>query len=200
MKKTFLLSLFFIVSLNLLAQDPGTDPGTETSPEPAPRTTHPNNKKPSNTSSFSNRLFTGGDIGMQFGSYTYVQIAPLLGFRATPDLSIGITGKYIYYNVNDSYSAYKYETNTYGGGFFTRYNVMEEIFLHGEYEALSLEVPVSPYEMNRRIVSALFLGGGYRQFFGSYSSMNIMILFDAIQDQYSPYQNPIFRIGFDFGL
>ena len=76
----------------------------------------------------------------------------------------------------------------------------KKFFLHGEYEALSLEVPVSPYEMNRRIVSALFLGGGYRQFFGSYSSMNIMILFDAIQDQYSPYQNPIFRIGFDFGL
>lgn len=198
MKKALLLSIFFISSLNLIAQDPSTDPGTGT--EPAPRTTYPNSKNPANTSHFTDRLFTGGDIGMQFGSQTYVQIAPLLGYRATPDFSLGITAKYIYYNINDNYSNYHYETNTYGGGLFMRYNVMEAVFLHAEYEALSLEVPVSPYEMNRRIVSGLFLGGGYRQFFGSYSSMNIMILFDVIEDQYSPYQNPILRIGFDFGL
>jgi len=182
--------------LGLYAQEPGTEP--ETSPEPPPRTTMPSQKKRTDASPFSDRLFTGGDIGMQFGSQTYIQVAPLLGYRANRELSFGVTGKYIYYK--DNYVPNGYETNTYGGGIFTRYDIMEEVFLHGEYEALSMEVPYSAYEMHRRIVSGLFLGGGYRQFFGNYSSMNLMILWDFIGDLYSPYVNPIFRIGFDVGL
>ncbi len=200
MKKVILLSVFFISCLKIHAQEPGTDPGTEQSSEPAPRTSYPNSKKPTKTSPFADRLFTGGDIGMQFGSQTFIEVAPILGYRATPELSVGISTKYIYYKVNDVYSNYHYETNTYGGGLFMRYNILEEVFLHGEYEGLSMEVPLSPYETNRRIVSGLFLGGGYRQFIGEYSSLNIMLLFDVIEDQYSPYQNPILRIGFDFGL
>ncbi len=189
MKKAILISAFFVYCTSLLAQDPNVEP-TPRSDEPPSRT--------SSSYSGGNRIFTGGDFGMQFGSQTYIQIAPVLGYRLTDQFSAGITGKYIYYNLKDSYSNYK--TNIYGGGVFTRYNVLEEVFLHAEYEALSLEVPASVYETNRRIVSGLFLGAGYRQFIGEFSSLNLMILYDVIEDQYSPYQNPQIRIGFDFGL
>lgn len=187
-------SNFFFCS----AQDPGQDP----TQEPKPRTSSPSNfqNENSNKSSFTDRLFTGGDVSLQFGNQTYIQIAPLLGYRVTDQFSAGITGKYIYYSYTDSYSAYKYKTNIYGGGVFMRYNVTQELFLHSEYEGLSIEVPFSVYQLKRRIVSALFLGGGYRQFIGESSSLNLMLLYDVIGDQYSPYQNPIIRIGFDFGL
>ena len=194
MKKVILLSSFFISCLSLIAQDPTSIP----SADPTPRSSEPRSPKSSASVASENRIFTGGDFGMQFGSQTYIQIAPLIGYRLTEDFSAGITGKYIYYNLKNS--NYNYKTNIYGGGIFTRYNILEEIFLHAEFEALSLEVPTSVYEINRRIVSGLFLGAGYRQFIGEFSSLNLMILFDVIEDKYSPYQNPQIRIGFDFGL
>lgn len=196
MKRSFLLAAFFISCLATYAQDPAPEP----SPEPTPRENEPTPRSNSRSGAFENRIFTGGDFGLQFGSQTYIQIAPLVGYRITEQFSAGITGKYIYYSFKSDYAGFDYKTNIYGGGIFTRYNVVEEIFLHAEFEALSLEVPVSVYEMNRRIVSGLFLGAGYRQFIGDYSSLNLMILFDVIEDKYSPYSNPQIRIGFDFGL
>lgn len=193
-KRSFLISALFITCLNLKAQDPTP------APEPAPRENEPAARNSSGSGSFENRIFTGGDFGLQFGSSTYILVAPLVGYRITEQFSAGITGKYIYYSIKDDYAGFDYSTNIYGGGVFTRYNVMEEIFLHAEFEALSMEVPISVYEMNRRIVSGLFLGAGYRQFIGDYSSLNLMILFDVIEDKYSPYTNPQVHIGFDFGL
>lgn len=191
-KNSFLLSVFFISCLTIQAQDP--------SQEPTPRESEPPARSSSGSGGFGNRFFTGGDFGLQFGSSTYIQIAPLLGYRITEQFSAGITGKYIYYSLKDDYAGFDYKTNIYGGGLFTRYNVLEELFLHAEFEALSMEVPLSVYETNRRIVSGLFLGAGYRQFIGDHSSLNLMLLFDVIEDKYSPYTNPQIRIGFDFGL
>lgn len=192
MKRSFLFAAFFISCLALHAQDP--------TPEPTPRENEPTPRNNSRSGVFENRIFTGGDFGLQFGSQTYIQIAPLVGYRITDQFSAGITGKYIYYSVKSDYAGFDYKTNIYGGGIFTRYNVIEEVFLYAEFEALSLEIPISVFEMNRRIVSGLFLGAGYRQFIGDYSSLNLMLLFDVIEDQYSPYSNPQIRIGFDFGL
>ena len=191
-KKYILLCALLFPWLALLAQDPSQSPSTATT------NNSPNSNR--NSSALSDRLFLGGDFGMQFGTQTLIQIAPLLGYRLTDEFSVGLTGKYIYYSLKDSYSNFNYKTNIYGGGLFTRYNITEELFLHAEYEALSLEVPNLYYELNRRVVSGLFIGGGYRQFIGNFSSLNIMLLYDVISDQYSPYQNPIIRVGFDFGL
>lgn len=146
------------------------------------------------------RFFTGGDLGVQFGTQTYILIAPLLGYRITDDFSAGLAGKYIYYNTGDRYSNYSYKTNIYGGGFFLRYNIFDDFFLHGEFESLSMEVPYTPYQTRRRLVSGLFLGGGYRQWLGNYSSLNLMLLYNVAEEKYSPYQNPIIRIGFDIGF
>jgi hypothetical protein len=146
------------------------------------------------------KVYTGGDFGLQFGTNTFVQVAPLIGYHITDELSAGLTAKYIYYSINDPSINYNFHSNIYGGGFFTRYNILEDVFLHAEYETLSREVPFTPYENRRRLVSGCFLGGGYRQWIGEYSSINLMLLYDVIEDQYSPYQNPIIRVGFDFGL
>ena len=196
MKRSFLLSAICFSCLTLQAQDPAPEP----SPEPTPRENEPQARSNSRSSAFENRFFTGGDFGLQFGSQTYIQIAPMVGYRVTEQFSTGVTAKYIYYSIKDDNAGFDYKTNIYGGGIFTRYNVLEEIFLHAEFEALSMEVPISVYEINRRIVSGLFLGAGYRQFIGDYSSLNLMILFDVIEDKYSPYTNPQIRIGIDFGL
>ncbi len=185
MKKIALLAHLFFINSILFAQE--TVP-TAYSPPPA-------NKK------FSiDRIFIGGDIGLQFGTNTFIQIAPLIGYHITDEFSAGITTKYIYYSIKDTYYNKSYSTNIYGGGIFTRYNILDDVFLHAEYEGLSMEVPYTPYQNRRRIVSGLFVGGGYRQWFGQNSSLNLMLLYNVIEDKYSPYQNPIIRIGFDIGL
>jgi hypothetical protein len=70
-----------------------------------------------------------------------------------------------------------------------------------EGEVLNLEVP--NYFLQRYVrtnVFGLYVGGGYRQPLGENSSLNILLLYNLNQDRNSPYQNPIVRIGFGFGI
>ncbi len=149
---------------------------------------------------FIDRMFFGGTFGLQFGTQTYIEIAPVAGYYITPKLSAGLGIKYIYYKINDVY--YNYSSNLYGGGPFMRYIVFDNLFLHAEYEILNMEVPEPPYNIyyTRQNVTSIFLGGGYRQMIGSRSSMDFLILWNINNSTYSPYANPLFRIGFGFGI
>ena len=151
---------------------------------------------------FSDRLFFGGNLGLQIGSYTYIEISPLAGYRVTDRLSAGLGAKYIYYSVDDkSYvPAYHYSTNIYGGSIFTRFLVVENLFAHAEFELINLEAYDGYFNAGRRTVPNLFLGGGYRMPMGDRSSFSILALWEVIEDRYSPYQSPIFRLGFGFGF
>jgi len=52
---------------------------------------------------------------------------------------------------------------------------------------------------SRRWVPGLFLGGGiYRQM--GMTFLHVGILFNVLDTQYSPYTNPVIRIGFGVGL
>ena len=43
------------------------------------------------------RVFFGGNLGAQFGSYTFINLAPLVGFKITDRLSIGTQLQYQYF-------------------------------------------------------------------------------------------------------
>jgi hypothetical protein len=40
-------------------------------------------------------------------------------------------------------------------------------------------------------------GGGVNQRLGMYNSVSFMVLWDVNENAFSPYSNPIFRIGFN---
>jgi hypothetical protein len=150
---------------------------------------------------FWDRVYFGGNIGLQFGSQTLVDINPLAGYRLTERLSLGLSVTYLYYSYNDPYSNYNYSSNIYGGSIFTNYFIFENIFAHIEGEVLNMEVPNNfLHRMVRDNIFGFYVGGGYRQPLGDRSSMNILILYNLNEDIYSPYQNPIIRIGFGFGI
>jgi hypothetical protein len=46
----------------------------------------------------------------------------------------------------------------------------------------------------------VLLGGGYRQWIGNKAFMTLMILWNVNEQLYSPYQNPVIRIGFGAGI
>jgi len=153
---------------------------------------------------WTNRLITGGGIGMQFGTYTYIQVAPIIGYRVTEKLHAGLGLNYIYYKYNDTYYNIKYETSIYGGGPWVRYFVLDNLFAEASYEILNMDVPAnissSSYELKRDNISSFLVGGGYAQSIGGQSAILFRVLWDLIDDPYSPYSNPVISIGFSIGL
>ncbi len=152
---------------------------------------------------WSERFFFGGNLGLQFGNLTYVDISPLVGYKITEKVHTGIGVTYIYYRYKDVFG--QFETSIYGGRVFGRYYPLENLFAHAEYEALNLEVPSSPSgggysDLVRTYINSVLVGGGYAQPIGQNAAITLMVLFNLTEEQYSPYQNPILRLGINAGF
>lgn len=153
----------------------------------------------------SQRLFFGGYLGLQFGTVTNIQIAPVIGFWVLPRVALAVGPSYQYYK--DSY--YDYTSNVYGLKSYAELVVFQNInknspshtsiFLHLEDDLLNME---SAALMNsnlsgRSTVNTVLGGAGISQQIGGRSSVNFMILW-SIYDEYGIYSNPELRISFNF--
>lgn len=143
------------------------------------------------------RLFFGGELGLWFGSSTLVNIAPEVGYRFTDKIAAGIGFSYSYASDIQGFSA-----EAYGGKLFGRYLFIENLFVHAEYEALSLKTNVlnanlSP-ESKRFNIGSVLVGAGYRFGLGKNSYLNLLMLWNLNETNYSPYTNPILRMNFEF--
>jgi len=157
-------------------------------------------KEPSSKSSgsdFFDRIYIGGNIGLQFGTQTILGISPQIGYKFTDQLIAGFGVQYYYFKYSDDYT--KYSSNIYGGSLFAKYLLTDNLFLHTEYEVLNLAVPIDYGSFRREEVTSILVGGGYRQMLGERSSVDFLVLFNLNESRYSPYSNPIIRVGFGFG-
>ncbi len=163
--------------------------------------------------SFGSRIFTGGNLGLQFGTVTLVDISPMIGYRLTEDIDVGITLTYKYYSFKDYYyypttnQFYDLKTNIFGGGIFSRYHFTDNLFAHVEVEYLDFSLDTYTIYNNGLVkgkenvgITSIFVGGGYKQELGSNSFFTIMILYNLNETTNSPYTNPIIRAGFGIGL
>lgn len=155
------------------------------------------------STSIERPFFTGGNFGLQLGTNTAIDISPIFGYRFTEHIAAGIGATYQYYRNGTYIPAIK--TDLYGGRAFVRFYFLEKLFLHGEAELINFEriafIPRIGAAQNERIwENNLFLGGGYRQLMGEFTSMHISILYNFNQGPYSPFSNPQIRIGFDILL
>ena len=141
-----------------------------------------------------NRVFWGGNLGAQFGSVTALNISPLIGYKITERVQVGVGATYLYFN----YQMYNFSSTMYGGSVFGRIFVLENVFLHAEYEVLNIDSYDFPGM--RTNIENEYIGVGFRQPFGERSSYTIMVLWNANETKYSPYSNPVIRLGFNFGL
>lgn len=142
------------------------------------------------------KIFTGGNVGAQFGTVTFVEISPILGYKFTDKISAGIGATYQYYHYKDRY--YDLTTDVYGGRIFGRYFFTEYLFGHLEYEYLNLEA--FDFKRRRVEVESIFGGGGYVQRISNNVSIVAMILYNFTESAYTPYTNPIIRIGVNVGF
>lgn len=138
------------------------------------------------------KVSIGGNLG--FSRY-FINISPTAGYMVTEKLMLGAGGTYI----SISNPIYREIITIYGGKVFGRYFVKPYLFGHAEIEELNGPwdpiSPVSSFWINTTLV-----GAGYRQFMGGSFYMDGLILFNINEHSYSPYRNPIFRIGFNVGL
>lgn len=164
--------------------------------------------------SLRDRIFFGGNFGLQFGTVTNIEISPLAGIYLTPRLAVGPGIRYEYFRSN--YPGYvPYDTHIYGGTVFARYMVIRDmsnavgiglnfgLFGHAEYEMLSLEsryfkIGAPPDAVGRFNLHSILVGGGIYQPIGRRGGFLIMVLWNLNETANSPYSNPIFRIGFNF--
>ena len=147
---------------------------------------------------WTKRIFVGGNLGLQFGSITLVDISPLAGYWFTDNLAGGIGFTYQYYK--DKRYIHEYSTDIYGFRVFGRYYFFDNFFGHAEYELLNYKAYSMIEGFSRINVSNVLLGGGYRQWVTDKSFMTIVILWNVNESIYSLYQNPIIRVGINVGF
>lgn len=149
-----------------------------------------------------NKWYYGGNIGFNFwNDYFYIGVFPLVGYKVTPQFSVGAKLGYTYYNYKDT----DFSSHNYGGSVFTRYRVVPQFYLHGEFVYFSYEqrtfVNLQP-ETERVWVPFLLLGGGFSQMISPNVWAFVEVLFDVIQDKNSPYKewDPFVSFGVGVGF
>jgi hypothetical protein len=159
---------------------------------------------------YDSKFFIGGNLGLSFGTYTYIELAPLAGYKITPRLWAGLGPKYMYWKMRNYY-----ETSVYGLKTFASFTILKDIsetinigigdiFIYLEDETLSLEEiyydPVNYvyFKGNRNWHNILLAGGGMRFPLGTRGGLSIYALWGLTKSAELLYSNPEIRIGFDF--
>ena len=193
-RKTVLMAFMLGASFSLLAQREQLQPEEEFSRK--------------------GKFYLVPEFWLSFGSRTYIEIAPLIAYHLTDRLSLGLGPHYIFQSQKPNYSGTKYySTHVYGGKVFSRFsivrhaedflpiNIFNELFVHVEYEAISLENRAYSSSLNppegRFIINSVLVGGGFTQRIGMHNGISFMILWNLNESYSSPYSNPIIRIGFN---
>jgi hypothetical protein len=153
------------------------------------------------------RLFVGGNFGLQFGTITDIQVSPVVGLWVLPRLAVAAGPDYRFYK--DRFD----RTNIYGGKGYLQFVVIKDvnkfipvgtntgIFFHIEDEFLSLETKFWKYPEvapARFTINTVLAGGGISQQMGRRSSLDIMVLWALNDSGYGVYSNPEIRVSFIF--
>jgi len=169
----------------------------------------------------ASRLIIGGTLGFGMGDKVLAfNIAPMVGYRVTDKLAVGVGFGYQYYkqddalylqDLNGNKSYYDFKANMISASVWGRYLILEKLFVHAEYEHNFFSFDDYRYDQQgngtiekykeRLDVPSVLLGVGYRQPIGENASIYIMGFYDVLQRDYSPYKGSIQpRIGFTIGF
>jgi hypothetical protein len=146
------------------------------------------------------RIFVGGFVGLQFGTFTSVSVNTLAGYRITNRISAGFGGTYMY--ANDRYWQQSLTSHTYGGSLFARFRIIDKAFIHAENEWLNVVSRADQLEEGRRRISErnFLLGPGYGFSLSPRARLNILLLYNFNENSQVYFDNPFFRVGLDISL
>ena len=145
-------------------------------------------------------LVLDGNLGIQIGTYTFIDVSPVLAYKFTPKFMTGPGLIYRYYGNRF------YNTSNYGWRYMARYYPIERLFAHSEFQQIFVkDLSNQSQVVSKRVaVNSLLAGLGYVQSAGP-TSIYFMILYDFLYNPNSPYQNlratnPVIRVGITAGF
>ena len=115
------------------------------------------------------KLRLGGSAGLRFGTFTNVNLSPMVGLALTDQFTVALGATYIF--VKDSYFIPSSSSSFYGGRVVARYNIVPMFHLQGEYELMNVEFYNHGYGKYQKVnktfartwLQSPMLGIGYTQ-------------------------------------
>ncbi|OFY71567.1 MAG: hypothetical protein A2Y71_04055 [Bacteroidetes bacterium RBG_13_42_15] len=111
---------------------------------------------------------------------------PLIGYKLSPKVSLGIKVGYEY--IKDKSFDPALTAHNYGGSVFARYRLIPKLYLHSEFAYISYKYYRNDRETEREWVPFIYLGGGFIQPLSPKTSFIVEVLVDVLQDDNSPYE------------
>lgn len=156
------------------------------------------------------KLFFGGSFGLSFGTQTFINVSPQVGYRFNQYFAAGTGINFIYSSLKSYYldgSVASRQNLGYAGlNVFGRVYPIQYILLQaqpelnyswGNYKEYN---PDATYKLPGKFVPSLLLGAGTAIPAGR-GSFVIMGQYDVIQDPRGPYGSNIFlNLGFNVGF
>lgn len=175
--KKILSVCILLISFVIQAQTPRNQP---TNPGSATR-----------SSSISDKIKFGGNVGGNFGTTNYIQLTPFAAYSITEDFLAGLGITYYYLWSSDPNT--KYSENYYGFNVFTRYYLLKDLidngtlFVHAEWEPLNVARIKYDGSKERTWMSSVLLGGGVA--YGNFTASALYIV--NYNKNNSPYTSPL---------
>ncbi len=188
--KKFLFITFVIFSMSINAQVDSVYYGTKSMDTSIV-------KKPKKRHDWIKKITYGGNFGLLFGSYTYINVSPTIGYNFFKNFNAGIGLIYNYFSINYGAQYGRISQTVYGHRTYARYMVTQNIFLLGQYDRLLQPNFYNISNPDQKIwVDYGMAGGGYRLLLGNKSALVTSIMYNFTPSPLSIYQNPIIQVGF----
>jgi hypothetical protein len=150
----------------------------------------------------SSPVYVGGNVGFGFGTVDWVELSPLVGYRASDRFSLGVSGLYRWRD--DGRYPGGLSTTDYGASVFGRYWLAPWAFGHLEVEYLSYEYALADLTTVRTDEINTFVGGGVAQPVGRNVALHLTVLYNLNYDSgdpFAPYDSPwVYRAGVSVGF
>jgi hypothetical protein len=149
------------------------------------------------------KLFFGGNFGLSFGSsYTLVNVSPQVGYRFNRYVAAGTGVNFIY--SSSKFFGFRENYGVAGLNIFGRFYPIEQAFIQVQPEAnytwgKQKYDGGTEFKLDGKIVPSLLAGAGVAIPIGQRGAMLVMVQYDVLQQDRSPYGNKAFvSIGFNF--
>lgn len=152
------------------------------------------------------RLFFGGNFGLTFGNFTFINISPQVGYQISPMFSAGAGVNFIYQSdkYNNGSREVKNTLGYAGLNIFGRVNPYKFILLSAQPElnyvwGTTRVEGLADSKINPQFVPSFLVGAGAALPMGGRGRMIAMLQYDLIQDKMSPYgRNAFVTFGINF--
>lgn len=180
---------------------------TSPTPNNQPQKQKPKKERPSELSemNFWQRLTFGGNFGFAgFGNDVLTaDVSPLVGYRASEKVTVGLAGSYTYYRVRFRVNGQNLvsESNFYGARAFAQYFFIPEIFAMVDLEGLNGRFFDNSQDVFRRDWQfSPLVGAGLRQSFSNRGGFFFALLYNLNYNPDTSFRNTpwVSRVGFNF--